>query len=76
MLLGLNDYFCLIHIDAIKGLGKYNNFGSTLGFIFVIGNIVGTKPFKHVYKNKFHKVTSQLFVFSAILTDRYFDCIK
>lgn len=33
--LGLNDYFCLlIYIDAIEGLGDYNNFGSILNGIY------------------------------------------
>lgn len=47
-----------------------------MGFIFVIGNPVGIKPFKLIYKNKFPKVTFQLFGVLAILTnEKYFGCI-
>lgn len=47
-----------------------------MGFIFVIENAVGIKPFKRIYKSKFPKVTSQIFGVLAILTnEKYFGCI-
>lgn len=47
-----------------------------MGLIFVIGNAVGTKPFKPIYKSKFPKVTFRIFGVSAILTnEKYFGYI-
>lgn len=47
-----------------------------MGFIFVIGNPIGTKPFTPIYKSKFPKVTFQIFGVSTILTnEKYFGCI-